>query len=112
MINSIINFATTTVSLIVFCIMGVYGAVDAVQYNDIVAFEGDVMWGVSIGGFIAGNENLFKHEYGHELQRREYESAYLVMVAIPSVVSVMLNPNKHRNQWFEIDATKRGMDLQ
>ena len=44
MINSIINFATTTVSLIVFCIMGVYGAVDAVQYNDIVAFEGDVMW--------------------------------------------------------------------
>jgi hypothetical protein len=29
-----------------------------------------------------------------------------------TTVSLMLNPNEHRNQWFEIDATKRGMDLQ
>ncbi len=86
MINSLIQFATTTISLIVFCALGVTGEITvASTYRDVIAFETRGEWGVSVGGFIAGHEYMLDHEYEHVLQARELQSAYLIMIALPSI---------------------------
>ena len=90
MIPSIIQMATTTVSLITFCILGVTGTVTgASDYNGVVVFESDII-GVSMGGFIMGPPEKLAHEYGHTLQERELGMMYMPVVAIPSMINAGL----------------------
>lgn len=60
-------------------------------------------------GFDTFDVNTLAHEYGHYLQQESMgDSSYMFGVAIPSVYSVLTNPEDHSSQPFEVDATNRG----
>jgi len=114
MIPSIIQMATTTVSLITFCILGVTGTVTGVSdYNGVVVFESDMI-GVSIGGFIMGPPEKLAHEYGHTLQARELGVMYLPVIGIPSMINTALalsgaiSVDDYRNSYTETWANDLG----
>lgn len=56
--------------------------------------------------------NDFLHEFGHYLQEIEMGfSEYVTGVAIPSMLSLLRDPESHDSQPFEQDATKRGQEF-
>ncbi len=49
------------------------------------------------------------HEYGHYLQQKNMgDFSYVVNVGIPSMTSLLIDPENHDNQSFEQDATSKG----
>jgi hypothetical protein len=76
----------------------------------------------SCGNFTGGpkgykadwKDHLFVHEYGHYRQSQQYGPAYLPVIAIPSIHSVIMADDgyygspKHENRWFEADASYKG----
>ena len=78
---------------------------------------------ISIGFYTAGphgykadwRDHTFVHEYGHYIQSQQHGLVYLLTVGIPSLQSAALqtrNPKspRHRDRWFEADASYKGMD--
>jgi hypothetical protein len=111
---SLIEMATTTVSLITFCILGVTGAVSGVEvYEDAIAFESPY-FSISIGGFVVGPEFMWAHEYGHVLQNRQLGAAYLPVVGLPSITMNVLTRlgllpyQDYYNRWPETWANDLG----
>ena len=110
MINSVVQMATTTISLIVFCIMGVTGDVTGVsEYEGVIVFERP-WWdpGISIGGFICAPRWFVQHEYGHVKQQEEFGMFYLPIVGLPSLLHLVFgDAANHGDLWFERDANER-----
>ena len=121
MINSIVAMFTTTVALIVVCILGVAGSVDSMTpYRDAFVIRTEVsQGGAAFGGFIftsATNTDaaLMDHEYGHLLQNRAMGAAGLPLLTIGSVTAALLystgilTPAQYDNAWPEAWATELG----
>ena len=106
--------ATTTISLIGFCILGVTGTVTGVSdYNGVIVFETEQA-GMSIGGFILSPPEKLSHEYGHIVQQRELGVMYLPVIAIPSIINTLLaqngviSVNDYRTSYTELWANELG----
>lgn len=78
---------------------------------------------VTIGFYSAGpkgykadwRDHTFVHEYGHYIQSQQHGPLFLMTVGVPSLQSAILqtdNPNspRHRNRWFEADASYKGAE--
>jgi hypothetical protein len=51
----------------------------------------------------------FAHEYGHYIQQQKAKGlSYLVDIAIPSTINIIINPSSHDEQWYEQNATQLG----
>lgn len=69
----------------------------------------------SLGSYIVGpdgfkpdyRDHLFVHEFGHYLQSKDFGPLYMNFIALPSLSDIIINPNSHRNKWYESDASKR-----
>ena len=92
MITSIIQMASTTVSLLTICIMGAVGQIESVSdYNGTIVFKvHSSQSGFALGGMIVSPKYRVKHEYGHILQEQRMGPAYLPLIALPSIVGVLL----------------------
>ena len=44
------------------------------------------------------------HEWGHLMQERILGPLYIPKIAIPSVLSLLLDPDNHDSRWFERNA--------
>ena len=111
--------ATTTLSLIAFCAMGVFGEIDHVEvYQGVLVFRTNTVVSVAVGGFIAVHKWLIpravEHEYGHHDQEEQLGALYLPIVALPSValnVAVILglvDPRSYYLMWPESWADELG----
>jgi hypothetical protein len=101
--GAVVQFATTAISLVVFCGLGVVGEVEgAYMYRGIVAFDVRGDWGLCIGGFIAGCPAMMTHEFGHALQARLLRWLYLPVIGFPSLVCRVLQDEKASTRWFEV----------
>ncbi|MDR1022695.1 MAG: hypothetical protein LBL94_05425 [Prevotellaceae bacterium] len=72
-------------------------------------------YGFQVGGTIRlGGSRGFTvadvvHEYGHYLQQQSMSNfKYFTDVAVPSLISVITDPDNHHKQPYEQDATERG----
>lgn len=69
---------------------------------------------VSLGSYLIGTKELRAestlciHEYGHCLQSRWWGPLYLLVIGLPSVMSVLFAPAQHHLRWFEQEASLRG----
>lgn len=50
-----------------------------------------------------------RHEYGHVIQSRLLGiGTFGIIIGIPSIISILTDPDNHHNQWFERWATSLG----
>lgn len=112
---TIIPFVRTTIALIGFVVLGVFGVIDDVSIyrQSIVGLAPGATASFAYGGFIVLWDDdpwLLTHEYGHLLQEKIYGPLHEMLVVIPSVVSVLVSENAriHQSRWFEIEATELG----
>jgi hypothetical protein len=80
-------------------------------------------WGLTLGSFINSRNasidpkdgpmfELFRHEFGHTLQSKEFGPLYLPKVGLPSLMSAVfdeLGLNNHNLSWFETDANRQAL---
>lgn len=87
----ILDFAATTVSVMMFSILGVMGSIDGVEpspYGYTVATKA-MGWGISLPPFAyykPGSDFLKYHEEGHMIQHQRLKEWYWVGVGIVSAV--------------------------
>ena len=121
MLDSVVAMVTSTITLIVVCVLGVTGLVDDMTpYMDTFVVRTDaVQGGVAVGGFILTSETnrdqgLVRHEYGHLLQNRMTGAAGLPLLTIGSFTAALLyssgllTPSQYNNAWPEAWATELG----
>ena len=91
MIPSIVQMATTTISLISFCILGVSGVVTGIDdHNGTLVFRTDMQIGASIGGMMLSSEDFTQHEYGHIKQQEQLGIFYIPVIVLPSVINATM----------------------
>ena len=82
---------------------------------------GDGYVAFSMGGYLFGpnkfnadwRDHLFVHEYGHFLQGLTWGPFFLPVIALPSLASaagIVTGGVRHDKRWFEVDASRRGME--
>ena len=113
MINSIAPFIQTTLALIFACVVGVSGDAGVEFHRGVMVMPAPAQdMAFAVGGFIFSPtteyESLLDHEYGHLEQEKFLGGLYLVVVGIPSMLSVATNPRAHNRMWFEQWATELG----
>ncbi len=110
MINSVVRFAQGTIALIFACILGVSGMVEDVSFTDAAMMvRHNQPFGVAFGGVAFHSLPWrFDHELGHLAQEDLLGALYIPIVGIPSLISAIVAPERHRAMWFERWATELG----
>jgi len=111
--NSIAPFIQTTIALIFAAVIGVSGGGGIEFHRGVMVMPAPTPTAAfAVGGFIFSPtteyESLLDHEYGHLEQETFLGGLYLVVVGIPSMLSVATNPRIHNRMWFEQWATELG----
>jgi len=116
LVHSIAPFIQTTLSLIFACVIGVSTGAGIEFHRGVMVMPAPTPTAAfAVGGFIFSPtteyESLLDHEYGHLEQETFLGGLYLVVVGIPSMLSVATNPRAHNRMWFERWATELGSGI-
>ena len=73
---------------------------------------------VTLGNVIVGgssleldpNKSLFQHEYGHYLQSQKWGIAWPFVFGIPSLGSMVFDPENHDTFYTEVDANNKAFE--
>jgi hypothetical protein len=113
MVANLYGFIAPTIALLIACIMGVAGEVEATTtFRDSLHFvrSHDARVGFTFGGLIISPEKAAKHEYGHVLQERQLGIFYVPIIGIGSLIGALVvsSTEEYLAIWSERWATELG----